>query len=158
MDPSKVCLLCTGSQGEPLAAISRIANGTHKQIKLQENDLVISSIESLKNNYQSLIKSKLDEGFKSINDLQDQYNWTKALNEPWLDDTTRMYEIQKFQLSVQSEIDNTASESAQKRLNEVMEEQLDILRTKDQLTKNDVDRANKIFDITKKRKIISNIF
>ena len=121
------------------------------EARKKENDLVISSIESLKNNYQSLIKSKLDEGFKSINDLQDQYNWTKALNEPWLDDTTRMYEIQKFQLSVQSEIDNTASEFAQKRLNEVMEEQLDILRTKDQLTKNDVDRANKIFDITKKQ-------
>ena len=50
LPPDKVMLLCTGSQGEPRAAIARIAEDQHPHVSLEEGDLVIFSSKTIPGN------------------------------------------------------------------------------------------------------------
>lgn len=91
----KILLICTGSQGEPRAALSRIARGDHPAINLGHGDTVIFSsreipgneiaIGELQNNLALLGCAVVTDGAAAIHtsghpnrdELADMYGWVK---------------------------------------------------------------------------------
>lgn len=52
----QVVIMCTGSQGEPLSALARIANGEHRTIEIEEGDTVIVSATPVPGNEKAVTR------------------------------------------------------------------------------------------------------
>ena len=91
----KIVYLCTGSQGEPMGAMNRIANYSHPDVLIEKGDSVIFSSKIIPGNEKKLYKlhnQLVKEGIEVISeeteyihvsghpnreDLRDMYNWIK---------------------------------------------------------------------------------
>ncbi len=100
LDRHKVLLVCTGSQGESRAALSRIANGTHPKIKLEAGDTVIYSSREIPGNEAAIHQgqeSLLDQGINVITDYDDM---THVSGHPNQDELKDMYDWVKPQILI----------------------------------------------------------
>ncbi|MGE0288124.1 MAG: ribonuclease J [Bradyrhizobium sp.] len=69
--PDKVLALCTGSQGEPRAALARIANNDHPTVTLNKGDTVIFSSRTIPGNEKAvsgIINGLVSQGVQIITD------------------------------------------------------------------------------------------
>ncbi|MBX3071747.1 MAG: ribonuclease J [Thermomicrobiales bacterium] len=56
VEPGRIVYIVTGSQGEPMSVLSRIANGDHKEIKVGEGDTVIVAATPIPGNETAVYK------------------------------------------------------------------------------------------------------
>ena len=69
--PEQICLITTGSQGEPMSALYRIAFGEHDKVKIQTQDVVILSATAIPGNEKlvgKIINALVKSGVKVIHD------------------------------------------------------------------------------------------
>lgn len=55
-DPKKVCVLVSGTQGEPMSALSRVAVDNHKSLKLEKGDTVVLSARMIPGNERPIMR------------------------------------------------------------------------------------------------------
>jgi ribonuclease J len=71
LPPHKVVALCTGSQGEPRAALARIAAEQHPDVTLQHGDIVIFSARDIPGNEKAIgrvVNGLIEQGIQVITD------------------------------------------------------------------------------------------
>ncbi len=56
LPPGRVCIICTGSQGEPMSALSLMAAHEHKWVKISEDDVVVISAHAIPGNETSVTR------------------------------------------------------------------------------------------------------
>lgn len=90
--PENVLYLCTGSQGEPRAALSRIARGDHRNVTLREGDTVIFSSRVIPGNetaIHTLYNQFLERGVALI--TADDEHFIHVSGHPARDELKQMY-------------------------------------------------------------------
>tara|TARA_B100001989_G_scaffold72157_1_gene49284 strand:+ start:1218 stop:2876 length:1659 start_codon:yes stop_codon:yes gene_type:complete len=88
----KIILLCTGSQGEPMGAMSRIISDTHPDVYMEEGDSVIFSSKMIPGNEKKLYRLQNEIVKKNINLITEENAFVHVSGHPNRDDLKDMYD------------------------------------------------------------------
>ena len=141
-------------QRETDKALKDIYLQNYKQATKTLNSILESSLQDLKTRYENAINEVLKNtkeklGFTYNTGLE--WDLMKKQNDTFLDKVNSIFAIKNTEFLYNQAINDIDSISAQVKLKNVMNQQLEILKEKQQLTQYDVDRAQKVLDIQKAR-------
>ena len=96
----EIVVICTGCQGEALAVTNKIANQTHPQIALKENDVVIFSSKIIPGNEKRIYNlfNKLAE--MNVNVLSEANEFVHVSGHPSAIEVKKMFELIKPQVAI----------------------------------------------------------
>jgi ribonuclease J len=96
----KILMICTGSQGEPRAALARIARDDHPNITLEEGDVVIFSSRIIPGNEKAI--NRLHNGLirLGIEVVTDEDHFVHVSGHPCRDELVRMYQMVRPQIAI----------------------------------------------------------
>ena len=121
------------------------------------NESVSASIENLIAKYQNTVSGIFEDlndkvtGGKGLDYVKEEWDLINKNADQYLDTINSAFAIRELEGKYLDALDNTDSISAQRQLNDMMNEQLNMLRAKDKLTQYDVDRANALYEIELKK-------
>ena len=128
----KTALATVGSFAEEMANI------LYTNFENTVNDLFASMMEKLSGEY-------------NLDYMKKEWDNIKAGADDYYDTVNAAYEIEKYQLQLKKAISETNDTATQKKLTDLMNNQVKLMQNKDKLSKYDVERANALFDIEQKR-------
>ncbi|MDB9937360.1 ribonuclease J [Candidatus Pelagibacter sp.] len=96
----KIVYLCTGSQGEPMAALMRISSYTHPDVFIEKDDAVIFSSKIIPGNEKKLYKLQNQLVRDGIEVISEESEFVHVSGHPNRDDLREMYDWIKPQCTV----------------------------------------------------------
>jgi len=87
----KLVFICTGSQGEPRAALSRISNDDHRQVRLAPGDVVIFSSRTIPGNERAIERIKNRFYAMGVDIVTERDAPIHVSGHPYRDELKKMY-------------------------------------------------------------------
>lgn len=94
-DRSKILVIATGCQGEPMAAIAKISNGNQPNIKLSQGDAVIFSSKIIPGNDKRIFSLFNSFAKRKIEVITERDHFVHVSGHPAIEELKRMYELIK---------------------------------------------------------------
>lgn len=90
---NEVLVLATGCQGEPLAALTKMASGTHPRIKLRPNDTVIFSSKIIPGNDKKIFRMLNNLVRLNVEVITEKNEFTHVSGHPGKKELERLYKL-----------------------------------------------------------------
>ena len=95
-----VLLICTGSQGEPRAALARIVADSHPHIVLEEGDSVIFSSRVIPGNEKAIARVQNGLARMGVRVITERDHFVHVSGHPARDELTRLYQMIRPQIAI----------------------------------------------------------